>query len=242
MLFTQWTYFYPWTGLCYSSNLNLTLIFRKTNSLLVFCFWFLLNYNFNPAIYFFLNNDYVIRLGVFFYIFEIITNYLNPLNIQRWVDCKCLIHKFVQNLRSLINLAWIFSFLQVSKFFLLLKISHFNTLKQVYWLTKASQGQVSFIFLVEWATIDTKNLKLKMLFTQWTYFYPWTGLCYSSNLNLTLIFRKTNSLLVFCFWFLLNYNFNPAVYFFRNNDYVIRLGVFFYIFEIMTNYLNPLII
>ena len=34
---------------------------------------------------------------------------------------------------------------------------------------------------------------------------------------------------------------NPTFYFFRNNEYLIRLGVFFfYIFEITTNFLNPL--
>ena len=123
-----------------------------------------------------------------------------------WLDCNWLTHKFVQNLCSLINLAWIFSFLHVPIFFFFgSKISHFNTLKQVYWLAKARQNQASFIFLVEQATIDTQNLKLKV-FHSMDLFSPWTGLCYNSNLDLTLIFRKKISLVVFyfvlfCFFF-----------------------------------------
>ena len=43
----------------------------------------MLNYNFNPIFYFFKNNNYLIRLKVFLTFLEVITNFLNPLNIQR---------------------------------------------------------------------------------------------------------------------------------------------------------------
>ena len=56
------------------------LIFRKKFSPIVF-FFFWLNYNFNHLLI--KNNDYLIRLGVFLTFFEVITNFLNPLNIWK---------------------------------------------------------------------------------------------------------------------------------------------------------------
>ena len=144
--------------------MNFTRIFRKKNSLVVFVFYFCWINNFNHTFCFFRNNDYLIKLGAFFLkFFESITIFLNPLNKWRWVDCKWLTHKFDQNLRSLINLAWIFSFLRGTNLFLSLKISHIYTLKQVYWLTKARQDQASYIFFAEQAVNDTWNLKLKVI-------------------------------------------------------------------------------
>ena len=132
---------------------------------------------------------------------------------MRWVDCKWLTHKFVQNLRSLINLTWIFSSLHGTNFFLTLKISHFNRLKQVYWLAKARQGQASFIFLVERPTIDTKNLKLKVIHSM-DQFSPLNGFMLQFKFEPNTNFLENKILVVFCFLFLLYCNFNPTFIFF----------------------------
>ena len=121
-----------------------------------------------------------------------------------------------------------------------MKILHFNTLKQVYWLPKPRQGQESFIFLVERATIDTKNHKLNVIYPM-NQFYPLNGFILQLKFEPNTNFLEKKKLVVFCFLFLLNCNFNPTFYFFWNNTYLIGLVVFFfYIFEIVTNFLNPL--
>ena len=53
-----------------------------------FFFFLFLNFvelQFEPCFLFFKNKDYLIKLWVFLTFFEIITNFLKPLNIQRWV-------------------------------------------------------------------------------------------------------------------------------------------------------------
>ena len=69
--------------------------------------------------------------------------------------CKSSVNIFFPSWNQPFFFFFLFSFLS-------LKISHFNTPKQDYWLANARQDQASFIFLVEGATIDTQNLKLKV--------------------------------------------------------------------------------
>ena len=51
-----------------------------------------------------------------------------------------------------------------------------------------------------------------------------------------LIFREKVSLV----FFFLNYNFNLIFLFYKNNDYVIRLGILLTFFRTITNFLIPL--
>ena len=53
-------------------------------------------------------------------------------------------------------------------------------------------------------------------------------------LALTLVFT------VLFYFILLNYNFNHIFLFFRNNDSLIKLGVFLIFFKTITNFLNLL--
>ena len=57
-----------------------------------------------------------------------------------------------------------------------------------------------------------------------------------------LIVKKKVSLVFFFFFFgiLLNYNLTSFFLFFKNKDYLIRLGVILTFFETITNFLNPL--